>query len=49
VTATSRLTHLDAELAARASAEALHARGSVLAISEALTQHTAYFDDGAPR
>jgi len=49
VTATSRLTHLDAELAVRESAEALHARGSVLAMSEAFTQHAAYFDDGAPR
>jgi len=48
VTATSRLTHLDAELAVRKSAEALHARGSVLAISEALTQHAAFFDVERP-
>ena len=35
-------------LAARPGAAALRARGSILAMSEALTQHAAYFDAGAP-
>ena len=49
-TATARLSHLDQVLAARpgASPAALRARGLILAISEALTQHPAYFDAGMP-
>lgn len=46
--ATIRLTRLDEALAARPDATALRARGSILAISEALTQHAAYFGAGAP-
>jgi uncharacterized membrane protein YccC len=48
--ATARLSHLDQVLAARpgASPAALRARGLILAISEALTQHPAYFDAGMP-
>ncbi len=47
--ATTRLSHLDKMLAARPAAglAALRARGLILAISEALTQHASYFD-GAP-
>ena len=46
--ATARLANLDAALASRPGEAALRARGLVLAISEALTQHAAYFDAGAP-
>jgi len=46
--ATTRLARLDEILAARPGIAALRARGSVLAMSEALTQHAAYFDAGAP-
>ncbi|MGC2201364.1 MAG: FUSC family protein [Stellaceae bacterium] len=46
--ATARLTRLDEALASRPGAAALRARGSILAMSEALTQHAAYFDAGAP-
>ena len=46
--ATARLARLDQALAARPGAAALRARGSILAMSEALTQHAAYFDAGAP-
>jgi uncharacterized membrane protein YccC len=46
--ATARLARFDQALAARPGAAALRARGSVLAMSEALTQHAAYFDAGAP-
>ena len=50
--ATGRLARLDQALAARSGAgtgapAALRARGSILAISEALTQHAAYFGAGA--
>jgi uncharacterized membrane protein YccC len=45
--ATSCLARLDEALAARPGAAALRARASVLAMSEALTQHAAYFDAGA--
>jgi uncharacterized membrane protein YccC len=45
--ATARLARLDQALAARPGAAALRARGLILAISEALTQHSAYFDAGA--
>ena len=48
-TATSCFAHVDAELSVSESAEVLHARGSALAMSEAFTQHAAYFDDGPPR
>jgi uncharacterized membrane protein YccC len=51
--ATARLARLDHLVAARPGAEpetqlALRARSSILAISEALTQHASYFDAGAP-
>ncbi|HEV2099548.1 MAG TPA: FUSC family protein, partial [Stellaceae bacterium] len=50
--ATARFAQLDRRFASLAGAEtaarvALRARGSILAISEALTQHAAYFDAGA--
>ncbi len=45
--ATARLARLDEALASRPGAAALRARGSILAMSEALTQHAAYFDAGA--
>jgi uncharacterized membrane protein YccC len=52
--ATERLTRLDQRLAAlpntRPGARArLRARSSILAVSEALAQHAAYFDSGAAR
>jgi len=45
---------LDAAFAARADTgssvqTALRARGSILVLSELLTQHATYFDTGAPR
>jgi len=51
--ATARLTQLDDRLAARPEAGseaslALRARGSILAITEALIDHASYFDAGAP-
>jgi uncharacterized membrane protein YccC len=46
-TATARLADLDRALISRGTAAVLRARGLVLAISEALTQHAAYFDGGA--
>jgi uncharacterized membrane protein YccC len=45
--ATARLARFDDALAGRPGATALRARGSILAMSEALTQHAAYFDAGA--
>ena len=45
-TATARLADLDRSLASRFGG--LRARGLILAISDALTQHAAYFDVGAP-
>ena len=39
---------LDEALAARPGAAALRARSTILAMSEALTQHAAYFDAEAP-
>jgi uncharacterized membrane protein YccC len=45
--ATARLGRLDDALASRLGAAALRARSSILAMSEALTQHAAYFDAGA--
>jgi hypothetical protein len=51
--AIARLALLDDALAARPDAGsgaslALQARGSILAISEALIEHASYFDAGAP-
>jgi len=46
--ATTRLARLDETLAARPDIAALRARGSILAMSEALTQRSVYFDAGAP-
>jgi uncharacterized membrane protein YccC len=46
--ATVRLARLDDALAARPGVASLRARGSILAMSEAVTQHAAYFDAGAP-
>jgi uncharacterized membrane protein YccC len=47
---TTKLTNLDQVLASRPDLgqEALRARSLILAISEALTQHSAYFDAGMP-
>jgi uncharacterized membrane protein YccC len=42
--ATARLEQLDDTLAARPGAAALRARGSILAMTEVLTQHFAYFE-----
>jgi len=42
----SRLADLDGVLASRFGAAALRARGLVLAISQTLTQHSAFFDAG---
>jgi hypothetical protein len=45
--AVADLQHLDKELASFAVAPAaLQARGSIIAISEVLNQHAAYFDGG---
>jgi uncharacterized membrane protein YccC len=44
--ATAQLAGLDAALAARPGASALRARGLILAISAALTQHSSYFGMG---
>jgi hypothetical protein len=51
--ATTRLTRLDERLASlpgggSGASLALQARGSILAISEALFEHGSYFDAGAP-
>ena len=43
-----RLTRLDEALAARPRAATLRARSTILAMSEALTEHAAYFDAEAP-
>ena len=45
---TARLADLDRTFIARPGAAALRARGLVLAISQALTQHSDYFEAGAP-
>jgi uncharacterized membrane protein YccC len=45
--ATKRLALLDQALAAQLGAAGLRARGSILAMSEALTEHSIYFDAGA--
>ena len=46
-TATARLAEIDAVLSSRPDAAALRARGLILAISQALAQHSFYFDAGA--
>jgi hypothetical protein len=48
--AIARLAQLDRVLAAHpgSSPAVLRARGLILALSQALTQHSAYFDAGAP-
>lgn len=46
--ATEKLAEIDAALAARPGDAALRARGLILAISAAFTQHAAYFGAGAP-
>jgi hypothetical protein len=46
--ATARLGRLDDALAARPGAVALRAQGSILAMTEVLTQHSAYFEVGEP-
>jgi len=50
VTATAILAHLDEAFASAADTgpEALRGRGSILAMSEVLTQYGSYFDAGAP-
>jgi uncharacterized membrane protein YccC len=48
VLATARLDQFDDALAARPAIAALRARGSILAMIEALTQHAAYFGAGVP-
>jgi uncharacterized membrane protein YccC len=45
----ARLVRLDSVLAAIEMPAAIHARAGILAISEVLTQHAAYFDAGVPR
>jgi fusaric acid resistance family protein len=47
--AVSRLAALDETLARRSGAATLRARGSILAISQALSQHAVYFDAGGVR
>lgn len=47
--AVSRLAALDETLARRPGAATLRARGSILAMSEALSQHAVYFDAGGFR
>jgi uncharacterized membrane protein YccC len=46
--ATARLGRLDDALAARPGPTALRARGKILAMTEAVTQHAAYFAAGEP-
>jgi uncharacterized membrane protein YccC len=46
--ATAHLDRLDNALADRPGAAALRARGSILAMTEVLTQHAAYFQAGEP-
>jgi hypothetical protein len=45
---TARLGRLDDALAARPGTAALRTRGSILALTEVLTQHAAYFEAGEP-
>jgi hypothetical protein len=46
--ATTHLDRLGDTLAARPGAAALRTRGSILAMTEVLTQHAAYFEAGEP-
>jgi uncharacterized membrane protein YccC len=46
--ATARIAALDAALTSCPDTAALRARGLVLALSQALTQHSSYFEAGAP-
>jgi uncharacterized membrane protein YccC len=46
--ASARLDRLDDALAARPGAAALRARGGILAITEVLAEHAAYFEAGEP-
>jgi uncharacterized membrane protein YccC len=46
--ATARLDRLDDALAARPGVAALRARARILAMTEVLTQHAAYFEAGEP-
>jgi len=46
--ATANLVDLDETLASRPGAAALRARSLILALSKSLTQHSSYFDAGAP-
>jgi hypothetical protein len=46
--AVAKLAKLDDALAARSGAAILQARGGLLAISDALSEHAAYFDSAAP-
>ena len=46
--ATAHLDRLDDALAARPGTPALRARGSILAMTEVLTQHAAYFETREP-
>jgi hypothetical protein len=45
---TARLDRLDGALAARPDSAALRVRASILAMTELLTQHAAYFAAGEP-
>ena len=47
-TAIAKFGDLETALTSRPGAAALRARGLILAISEALTQHSSYFDAGSP-
>ncbi len=47
-TASAKLADVEMALTAHPGEAALRARGLILAISEALTQHASYFDAGAP-
>jgi hypothetical protein len=46
--ASEKLAELDAVLASHPGAAELRARGLILALSASLTQHSAFFDAGAP-
>jgi len=46
--ATAKFAEIDAALTSSPEEAALRARGLILAISGALTQHAVYFDAGAP-
>jgi hypothetical protein len=46
--ATAKFAEIDAALTSSPEEASLRARGLILAISGALTQHAAYFDAGAP-